>query len=324
MTNKIIIIAGDPNSINSEIIFKAWKKLSSKIKKRIIIIANYNLFLAQANKLNFKIHCKKIENINEKLNAYSLNILDHKLKFKNCFNVSKRFASNYVKGCINLAHKLSLEKKIKGFINCPIDKKLINKNNRVYGVTELLAKKSNITKSSEVMLLYNKKLSVSPVTTHLKIREISKKIKKKIIISKINTLLNFYKINFNKKPKIAILGLNPHNGEYLKNTEEIKEIIPAINFFKKIKKVNIDGPKSADSFFINDFKKFDLIVGMYHDQVLIPFKNLFKFNAINITLGLKYLRISPDHGTAKDKIGKNKGNTESIIQCIKFINRLHN
>ncbi len=324
MTNKIIIIAGDPNSINSEIIFKAWKKISPKIKKKIIIIANYNLFATQANRLNFKLRLKKVKNINEKLNTNFLNILDYKLKFKNCFNVSKRLASNYVMGCINLAHTLSSQKKIKGFINCPIDKKLINKNNRVYGVTELLAKKSKIAKSSEVMLLFNKKLSVSPITTHLKVKEISKKIKKKVIISKIKTLLKFYKVKFNKIPKIAILGLNPHNGEYLKETEEIKEIIPAINALKKIKKININGPKSADSFFIHEFKKFDLVVGMYHDQVLIPFKNLFKFNAINITLGLKYIRISPDHGTAKDKIGKNAGNPESIIQCIKFLNSFNN
>ena len=324
MTNKIIIIAGDPNSINSEIIFKAWKKINPKIKKKIIIIANYNLLATQANRLNFNLRLKKIKNINERLNTQFLNILDYKLKFKNCFNVSKRLASNYVMGCIDLAHKLSSQKKIKGFINCPIDKKLINKNNRVYGVTELLAKKSKIAKSSEVMLLFNKKLSVSPITTHLKVKEISKKIKKKVIISKIKTLLKFYKVNFNKIPKIAILGLNPHNGEYLKETEEIKEIIPAINALKKIKKININGPKSADSFFIHEFKKFDLVVGMYHDQVLIPFKNLFKFNAINITLGLKYIRISPDHGTAKDKIGKNVANPESIIHCIKFLNSFNN
>ena len=126
MTNKIIIIAGDPNSINSEIIFKAWKKINPKIKK-IIIIANYNLLATQANRLNFNLRLKKIKNINERLNTQFLNILDYKLKFKNCFNVSKRLASNYVMGCIDLAHKLSSQKKIKGFINCPIDKKLINK-----------------------------------------------------------------------------------------------------------------------------------------------------------------------------------------------------
>ena len=76
----------------------------------------------------------------------------------------------------------------------------------------------------------------------------------------------------------------------------------------------------ADTIFINDYKKFDIIVGMYHDQVLAPFKALFKFNAINLTLGLKYLRVSPDHGTAK-KFNKKKKLIISLIKCIKFINK---
>ena len=87
-------------------------------------------------------------------------------------------------------------------------------------------------------------------------------------------------------------------------------------------KININGPYVADTFFIKDFKKFDIIIGMYHDQVLTPFKTLYKFNAINITLGLPYIRISPDHGVAKNIIGKNKADTTSLINCLKFINSL--
>jgi 4-hydroxythreonine-4-phosphate dehydrogenase len=70
---------------------------------------------------------------------------------------------------------------------------------------------------------------------------------------------------------------------------------------------------------MNEFKKFDVIVGMYHDQVLTPFKSLFKFDAINVTLGLKYLRTSPDHGVAIDLIKKNKANSLSLFKCVNFI-----
>ena len=80
-------------------------------------------------------------------------------------------------------------------------------------------------------------------------------------------------------------------------------------------------PLVSDTIFINDYKKFDVIVGMFHDQVLSPFKALFKFNAINITLGLKYLRVSPDHGVAKNLIGKNIADATSLLQCINFINK---
>ena len=91
----------------------------------------------------------------------------------------------------------------------------------------------------------------------------------------------------------------------------------------KLKKIGIRayGPIVSDSIFINDYKKYDVILGMYHDQVLAPFKALFKFNAINVTLGLKYLRISPDHGTAIDIINKNKASDESLSHCISFIKK---
>ena len=88
----------------------------------------------------------------------------------------------------------------------------------------------------------------------------------------------------------------------------------------KKKGINIKGPLVSDTIFMNDYKNFDVIVGMYHDQVLSPFKALFGFNAINVTLGLKYLRASPDHGTALDKIKKNKADPQSLLECIKFIN----
>ena len=181
--------------------------------------------------------------------------------------------------------------------------------------------KCGIKDRSETMLIYNKELAVSPITMHDDLRNISKKITKNKIIIKVNVINKWYKKNYNLKPKIGILGLNPHNAELRKNSEEKKIIIPAIADLKKMT-INISGPYVADTFFIKDFKKFDVIIGMYHDQVLAPFKTLYKFNAINITLGLPYIRISPDHGVAKDIIGKNKADTTSLINCLQFMNSL--
>ena len=171
------------------------------------------------------------------------------------------------------------------------------------------------------MLLHNKKLSVVPITTHINLKDVSKKIKKEIIVKKIKTLIINYKKIFGNKLKIAVLGLNPHNAEYIKSSEEVKKIIPAIKQLNKFHK--IEGPFVADNFFKKKYKKYDVVVGMYHDQVLIPFKHLFQYDAINLTLGLDYIRVSPDHGTAKDIILKKKGNPESLLKCIKFIERLN-
>ena len=319
MKKIILIIAGDPNSINSELVFKSWKNLKHKTRKSIILIGNYDLILKQKKRLKFNINLFKINEIDDWTSASSLNILDVPLRFKDCFNVPIKDASKYVISCLNYAHNLCKSGKINAFINCPIDKNLIKKKG-VYGVTEFLGRKHTSKKISEIMFLHNKNLSVVPITTHLKIKDIAKNIKEKTIIKKIKTLIIYYKRLFSKKPKIAVLGLNPHNCEFEKNSEEVKYIIPAI---KKLKSYSlINGPMVADNFFKSDYKKYDVVVGMYHDQVLIPFKNFFKFDAINITLGLKYIRVSPDHGTAKNIILKKKGNPKSLLECIKFIANL--
>ena len=129
---------------------------------------------------------------------------------------------------------------------------------------------------------------------------------------------NFFINKLKKKPKIAVLGLNPHCETTDAISEEKFELMPAINFLKN-KKLNINGPFSADTFFSkNNIDKFDVVIGMYHDQVLTPIKTIYNFNAINITLGLPFIRVSPDHGTNNEMIGKNKSNPNSLFSIIKF------
>jgi len=321
MNNKIIIVAGDPNSINSEIIYKAWKKIDNKIKRRLYLIANYNLICKQYRKLNYKTNVIKINNIEDNIISTNLKIIDIPINFKNPFKVSFKTSSKYVLKSLNLAHSLTKNKKIKAIINCPINKSLIKISKKI-GVTEFLASKCKIKNSSEIMLMHNKKFSVVPLTTHLNIKNISKNITSNLIIKKLMTLNKEFTKVFKIKPKIGVLGLNPHNAELNKKSEEVQKIIPAISKLKKAG-LNVYGPLVADTTFVNDYKKYNVVVGMYHDQVLTPFKALFHFDAINITLGLNYLRVSPDHGPAIDLIGKNKANYLSLLQCIKFINNIN-
>ncbi len=318
MTNKIIIINGDPNSINSEIIYKCWKKIGKSLKKNIYLISNVELFRKQLKKLNYKLKLKKVKNINESTEYEGIKILDVKLDFKNPFKVSKKSSSEFIIKSLTLAHNLALNRSVKGIINCAIDKTLLNKKN--LGVTEYLASKCGVKDGSEVMLIANNKLAVSPITTHISLKEVPKKISVKIIQKKIRSINFWFKKRYKRKPKIALLGLNPHNSEFRKNSEEISIILPSIKKLNK-ESINVDGPLVADTLFIDNYKNYDVIVGMYHDQVLAPFKTLFKFDAINITLGLKYARVSPDHGTAKDLIGKKVANPISLMNCIKFINK---
>ena len=141
-----------------------------------------------------------------------------------------------------------------------------------------------------------------------------------MISDKIILINNFYKKKFGFKPKIAILGLNPHCESIHKFNEDEKIIKPVIKILKK--KYKISGPFSADTFFIKGIrKKFDVIVGMYHDQVLTPIKTIYEYDAINITLGLPFIRISPDHGPNEKMLGKNLSNPQSLIQAINFLDK---
>ena len=321
MKKKIIIVAGDPNSINCEIISKTWRAVNTPIKRKIYLIGNFNLINKQFNKLKRKVSIIKVKQLEDNTSPNKLKIIDIPLNFKNPFKVSLQNSTKYITDSFNLAHKLAQNKKVKGLINCPIDKKLLNKSKKI-GVTEFLASKNKINKGSEVMFIHNKKLSVVPITTHINIKNVSKKISINLIIKKIYTLQKDFKKLFGKRPKIGILGLNPHNAELNSNSEEVRIINPAILKLKK-KGFYVEGPLSVDTLFINNYKKYDVIVGMYHDQVLTPFKSLFKFDAINITLGLDYLRVAPDHGPAKDIINKNTANHLSLLSCVKFIDSLN-
>ena len=313
--NNFGIILGEPNSINSEILAK-----SKAFKSKAIIIGNHNLLKSQLRILKIKRKLKKIEKPEDFYNSKnSLNILDVPLKFKKAFSVSDKESSTYIKKCLIIGHKLCLQKRIKGMINCSINKKKLLKNKNL-GVTEFLAKKNKLNKT-EVMIIYNKRLSVAPITTHIKVKEISKNLKKNLLIKKIKTLHKYYKKYFKKNPRIGVLGLNPHNYELKKNSEEFKIVLPVINRLNK--KFKISGPYPSDTIFLKDnLKRFDVIVGMYHDQVLAPFKAIFGFDAVNLTLGLPYIRMSPDHGIAEDKKKLNISNPESLNKCIEIMSKL--
>ena len=322
MTKTIGIIAGEPNSISSEIIFKSWKLRKQYNYKPVVIIGSIDLLNKQKKKLKFSIKIKEVKyNFSKKdLKGNALPVYNVKYYQKKPFQKISSKSKNYIFNCFKIAEKFVKNKKIHGIINCPISKEYLFKNN-YQGVTEFLAKRAGV-KGNEVMLIYNKKFSVSPLTTHIPLSQVSKKIKKLKIIKKVKIINNFYKKNFNIKPNIGILGLNPHNFSPLNKAEEKKIILPAIKAIKKLN-IKVIGPISSDtSFMIRKKYKLNVIFGMYHDQVLSPFKALFEHRAINITLGLPFIRISPDHGTAYDIVGKNIANPKSLIESIKFFSSI--
>ena len=320
----LLIILGEPYSIFSEILFKSLKyKSIEKFKKKIILIGSKKLLEKQMLSLGYKFKFNEISlyEINKlKTCKNKINIININFKFKRIFDKISNKSSYYIQNCFETSLKLIKIHKLMGLINGPISKKhFLNK--KYLGITEYLSKKTN-SRNSPTMLIYNSKISVSPVTTHLPIKLVTKNLNKNKIINNVLEINKFYLKFLKKKPKFAILGLNPHCETVSNYSEEEKIIIPAIKKIKK-KNINISGPYSADTFFSSkNISKFDVVIGMYHDQVLTPIKTLFNFDAINITLGLPFVRISPDHGTNNKMLGKNISDPKSLISAISFIKKL--
>ena len=314
----ILIINGEPHSVFIELLIKSLKKLK-KLNRPIILICSFDLLKKHSKKFNFKFKINFIDKNYSNLKKKQINLINVQY---NRFNFSnKKISSNsnsYIKKSFDIALALIKKKKINCVLNGPISKKTFLKG-KFRGITEYLAKKTDT--ENPVMLIYNKYLSVSPLTTHIPLSKVSKEIKKNKIIYNIRKIDKFYKKILNTKAKIAVTGLNPHCESFEKKSKEKREIIPAIKLLKK-EKINVDGPFSADTIFLkNNFNKYNVIFGMYHDQVLSPMKTLFGFKAINITIGLPFIRVSPDHGPNIRMLGKNLSDPSSLIYSLKFLEK---
>ena len=316
----IIIVAGEPNSVFLEIFFKSIK--TNSYNSPLILIASKKLLIEQMKKLKFSFEINTInKNFSEfhKLNNKKINLINVEYKFKDCFDKISKKSNEYIDKTFKTALKIIIQNKFSKFINGPISKKHFLKGTSL-GITEYLAKKTK-KKNKVAMLIFNKKLSVSPITTHLPLKDVSKHISKSKINTHVKLISEFYKKNFKKKQRIGITGLNPHCESNFENCEEDLIIKPSIINLKK-KNYKIAGPFPADTIFTKEnLKNFDVIIGMYHDQVLTPMKALFGFDAINITLGLPFIRISPDHGPNSAMLGKNLSNPKSLMEAIKFLDK---
>ena len=314
MSNLIAVTIGDINGIGIDIYLKLLEE--NKIKNTILF-SNINLIKKYILKNKYKI---EINLVNKEKNILSIK--------KNCLNVYTYNCSNHIYNTIrsiDLSYKECLKKSFKGMVTLPIRKDLINK---VYpnfiGHTEHLQKFEN-TKYSN-MIFYHKKIIISPLTTHIKLNSVSKFIKKKsYLLNQISNLNSSLIKDFNiKNPKIIISGINPHAGENGKiGKEEINIIKPVIN---KLNKLNIDirGPFSADTMLIDkNLNMFDCFIFIYHDQALIPFKYISKFQGVNFTGNLSVIRTSPDHGTAYDLKGKSNISSKSLENSFKLINKIY-
>lgn len=216
---------------------------------------------------------------------------------------------------------LALRNKVQALVTAPISKeKWLRAGINYRGHTEFLAKTAGISKYA--MLFWSESLKVVLFTVHIPLKSIFNHIKQKRIVNFIHFVNSELIRLFSKRFTFLICGLNPHSGESgFIGDEEKSEIIPAIKALKT--EIDIDGPFPPDVIFLKAKQKKDsIVISWYHDQGLIPFKLLNLHSGVNLTLGLPYIRTSPDHGTAYDIAGKGIANPSSMIEAIKLAEKL--
>lgn len=315
---RVGITQGDMNGVGPEVILKTF------LAPEILEICTPVIF-ASTKVMNNQRRVSALESFNfnvlrdlDSLNSGRVNLFncfddDVNVEFGKASPTSGKFALK----CIDVACDALLANKIDVLVTAPIDKHSINVELPTFtGHTGYLQQKLGAEQS--LMLLINNKLRVGLLTEHLPIAEVAQHVTSEKIIAKAKLMAKSLLEDFGiRKPKIAILALNPHAGDKgAIGKEELDVIIPSINKLKA-EHYLVFGPFPADGFFgSQSYKNFDGILAMYHDQGLAPFKALAFGDGVNFTAGLKFVRTSPDHGTAYDIAGKNEASETSLRQAV--------
>jgi len=314
---KLGISVGDINGVGIEVIIKTFLDPQMMDLCTPIVYGSSKTVSAYRKKLDIHdFSFNKIEDVSN-ANPKKANIIDcWKDEVDIKFGESTEEAGKYAYQSLKAAAKDLTEGKIDALITAPINKDNIQSEEFNFsGHTEYL---ESISTGDSLMLMTSENLKVGMVTGHVPVNTIANSLTVDKIFSKVKVLnkalVQDFAIN---SPKIAVLGLNPHAGDNgLLGKEETEIITPAINSAKSIG-LNVFGPYAADGFFgSGNYKKFDAVLAMYHDQGLIPFKSLSFGSGINFTAGLNIIRTSPDHGVAYDIAGKNIANEQSFRSAI--------
>lgn len=316
MTSKPIYISlGDPSGIGPEVFIKSLQSPE--------IYENLSSFIVVSSEDVVK---KTLKNLNQ---SYKINLILNKTDISNeainILNVDgchdydlgspKEANAKYILDCLKKASDLS-EKNKSCLVTGPINKKVLSSYEKNFsGHTEFL--KTRFKSDEVLMFLSNGALHLGIITTHIPLSQVSSSISKELILKKYklldNGLKNIFKIS---KPRIGVLGLNPHAGESgTIGTEENEVISPAINELID-NGYNAIGPVSADTAFTAG--NYDAVLSMYHDQALPVIKTLDFNKTVNITLGLPFLRVSVDHGTAENIAADYSANNESMLEAMRI------
>lgn len=316
---RFVLTCGDINGIGPEIALKALNKITSSSKEtQFILIIPENVFKKASILVSPCFDYQIVKDLTLKsIKSSQVNIF-----------TTKSFNQNIGKPTVSsgeaayLALKMSfdlLNKKLAdAVVTAPVSKTALKLAGVKYlGQTEMYADWCGI--KNFVMTFLSKKLRVGLYSIHIPLKDVSNSLNISELKVKLEIVINMLKQDLGiTRPKIAVLGLNPHAGEGGIIGKEEKELIEPI-IKQKIFGGVVAGPFSSDAFFANRrFDNYDFVFGLYHDQVLIPFKYINSGKGVNFSAGLPIIRTSPDHGVAYDIAGKGIADESSMIEAFKY------
>lgn len=328
----LAVSSGDPSGIGIEIALKAWLRRKSTKIPAFALLADPDLVLKRAHYLNLDVNFKVTDIASARaLFVDFFPIIPLNNKQHDSLGLSSKLNNPSIIESITSAIDLVASKQALGIVTLPICKKSLSLTGFPYpGHTEFLAaygKTKFPTYNKEIipiMMLAGADLKTVPITIHIALSAVKQNLTIEKIVTSAQILHTSLKQEFNiTNPIIAIAGLNPHAGEDgIMGDEELTIIKPAIELLKQTG-IYLDGPLPADTLFHAEKRKnYDAVLCMYHDQALIPIKTLYFDSAVNITLGLPFIRTSPDHGTGFDIAGKNIASANSFIEALKIAENL--
>lgn len=317
-TEKIIvgISIGDLNGVGPEVVLKTFEDARILEMCTPVIFANVKIISFLKKHFELSAFIQGIDNLNQ-LVAGKINVLNvWKESIDLDFGTNNPLIGSYAIKSFSAATKALKNAEIDVLVTAPINKYNIQSDEFKFpGHTDYLNQE---LEGNAVMLMVSQDLKIGLLTDHVAVSEVSGLLTEKLLVEKIlsiqNTLIQDFGIS---KPKIAVLGLNPHCGDNGVIGKEDEQIIrPTIT--KLFDEGNmVFGPFASDSFFGSlQYKNYDAVLAMYHDQGLIPFKTLSFGNGVNFTAGLNRIRTSPDHGTAYEIAGKNLANPVSFREAV--------
>ncbi len=325
----MILTPGEPGGIGIEITLKAWLALRDKTEMAFALLGDARHIASVAETINVPVPISEISSLDQVAGVFqrALPIIHHALPAPVSAGAFTAATALWVMAMIEKAVVLCLAGKASAMVTNPIQKEALYAAGFDYqGHTDFLAALTRLRglPASDVMMLVGGGLRAVPITVHIALKDVPSALTTEAILiqTRIVSAALIEKFGI-ASPRLAMTGLNPHAGENgSMGREELDIIIPAIRHLQN-EGFNITGPLPADTAFFPEMRKsYDAILCMYHDQALIPVKTLDFHGGVNVTLGLPFIRTSPDHGTAVNLAGTGKAQSDSLVAAISLAQQM--